>query len=522
MKPSIPYRDIITGEEYQRRAAEGVAAVYEVAKAAYGPGAGNVLLENSYHMRDPLLSRDGVTNLQRIFLKDSVSNMVARTIIQASKKNNQTVGDGTTAVTILAAHLYNQGRKLVTGGYNRMEVSRMIEDSAVQAVKYVESISKKVADNELVHVAKVSCGDDALGELISDTLLEVGSEGGVTVEEHTGLGVYNEVIDGFYMRKGFSDLRLVEDMSSLSSDFVNVPILLLGKTITEAKEMRSILDRIVAAGHTKMIILGDVMQEALDVLVRRRVDSKGQVTPTLAAIPATAGMKTVALEDLAILTGGTVYQDGQQSSSFTVDYLGAAERAIVTELSTTIIGGAGDSEAIKKRCDELEAQLEAEVHPVTTTFLKDRIARLKGKVGIVKVGAATDVDREELRLRVDDAVSALQAARKGGIVPGGGTALARVKGTPFDETFHQLFLELADNVGANSQLMLGKLLEKPVGYGYDLKNLTADPIDLQKAGVVDPTLVITEAVRNAASVASKLITATVGITFAKEENGNSN
>lgn len=515
MKPNIPYRDITYDQECDQRIKDGVTAVYRVAKAAYGPKAGNVLIENNYHLRDPMLSRDGVTNVQRVFLKDPVANMAARVIIQASKKNNQTVGDGTTLAVLLASHFYNYGRKLISGGHNRMEVAKMIEESSIKAIEYVESISRDLKDEELLYVAKVSCGDEALGELIADTLQEVGSEGGITVEEHSGLGVYNEIVDGFYMRKGFSDIRLVEDIGSLSSDFKDVPLLLLDKTITEGKEMRSIIDRIIAAGHTKIIIFGDVMQEALDVLVRKRVDSRGEITPTLVSIPATAGMKTVALEDLAILTGGRVYQDGQQASSFTDDYLGAAERIVVTELSTIVTGGAGEEESIRSRCNELEAQLESEVHPVTTTALKDRIARLKGKVGIIKVGAATDVDREELRLRVDDAVSALQAARKGGIVPGGGTALARVKGTVIDDVFQKPFLELTDNAGDNGELKLGKLLEKPVGYGYDLRKFTDEPVDLMKAGVVDPTLVITEAVRNAASVASKLLTVSVAVTFAE-------
>lgn len=514
MVPTILYRDITTSEhdDLDSRIKDGVVATYQVAKSAYGPGAGNVLIEQNYG--DPKLSRDGVTNVQKIFLKDHVANMAARVVVQASKKNNQTVGDGTTGAVLLAGNFYLEASKLVAAGYNRMKVSKMITEAADKAVNYVESASRSIDDKELLNVAKVACGDEAIGELITDTVLQVGSESGVLVEEHGGAGIYNEVIDGFYMRKGFTDIRLVDDYSKLRSDFVNVPILLLGKTITDNKEMKNIIDKIISAGHTKVAILGDVVNEALDILVRRRVD--GVITPTLASIPSTAGMKSVALEDLAILTGGKVYQEGQKASNFDISYLGAAERVLIEEHSTIIVGGAGDSEAIQARLSGLEDQLDKETSSISTNALKDRVAALRGKVGIIHVGAATDVDREELRLRVDDAVCALQAARKGGTVPGGGTTLARVSGTQFDKSFQQLFLDLMDNMGDNGDLKLGKLLEKGIGYGYDLKELTEEPIDLRQAGVVDPTLVITEVVRNAASVASKLITVTTSITYSDE------
>lgn len=515
MQPQIPVREVLTQtQEEQRdsRIRQGVNAVYQVAKAAYGPKAGNVLIEQSWG--DPKLSRDGVTNVQKVFLEDHVSNMAARVIVQASKKNNQTVGDGTTLAVILASHFYNEARKLVAAGFNRMEVARKIAQSAESAVEQIEKMSKSITDEELLNVAKVSCGDDGLGELIADTVSAVGSESGVIVEEHGGVGVYNEIIDGFYMRKGFNDFRLVEDFGAMKSDFTNAPVLLLGKTITEGKEMRVILDKIVAAGHNKVLIMGDVLNEAMDVLVRRRVE--GAAVPTLVSIPATAGMKTIALEDLAVLTGGTVYQDGQRAANFDISYLGAAERIIVEEFSTIIVGGGGEESAIKERLQDIESQLPNATSVITTNALKDRIARLRGKIGIIKVGAATEVDREELKLRVDDAVCALQAARRGGVVSGGGSSLARVIGTDFDSVFRMPFLELMDNAGDNGELKLGKLLESDEGFGYDLKDPTDTPINLLKKGVVDPTLVVTEAITNSASVASKLITVGATITFLKE------
>lgn len=512
MQPQKRYRQVIYGQELENRMDKGVDAVYHVARSAYGPKAGNVLI--SHDWGGPRLSRDGVTNVTKVLpLNDTISNDTAEVLVQASKKNNQTVGDGTTATVLLAAQFYREGRKLIASGHNRMEVSRSITEAADKAIEQVENMGRKINDDELLDVAKVSCGDDAIGALIADTVTAVGSDGGVMVEEHSGLGIYNDIIDGMYMRRGFTDLRLVDDFTAMASNFTNAPIMLLGKTITDGKEMKGLLDRM--GQHQKFVILGDVGNEALDVLLRARIER--QIVATLVAIPATAGMKQVALEDIAIITGGKVYQEGQKASSFDVSYLGAAEKVVITELSTIITGGAGDEAAIKERLVELEKQLDGEMHPVTTTALKDRIARLEGKVGIIKVGGATDIEREELRLRIDDAVCALQAARKGGIVPGGGTALARVKDTPFDDVFRSLFVDLMENAGDNAQLKLGKTLEKPVGYGYNLKDPTDEPIDLFKAGVVDPTLVVTESVRNAASVASKLITVQTSVTFEPTE-----
>lgn len=490
--------------------------MYEVARAAYGPKAGNVMYEHNWPVGAAKISRDGVTNLKKVTLKDRAANIAAAAVRQASEKNNAVAGDGTTAVAILTYHLYMAGRKLIASGHNQMEVAKQIEDTAAKAIEYIDSIKKEMTDEDLLSVAKVSSGDDAIAELLSNTVKEVGSEGGVTVEEHTGLGVYAEVVDGFYMRKGFTDVRLIKDVGSLSSDFENVPIFLVDKVISEAREMATIINKVVGAGYKEILILGEVIHDALEFLAKQR--SSSIIIATVAGIPATAGMKSIVLDDLALLTGGRVYQQGESAANFTLEDLGAAKRVVVEELNTTIIEGAGELEPIKHRLSELEKQLNAEMAAVTTAALKDRISRLKGKVGIVKVGAPTDIDREELRLRIDDAVCALQAARKEGTVPGGGTTLARVTGTPFDEVLQKLFIELLTNAGDKSEYKLGKMLEKPVGYGYDLKNPTDEPIDLRKAGILDPALVIKEVVRNAASVASKLITTTVVITFSDEAN----
>jgi chaperonin GroEL len=512
LRPDLIPRDIISGDDARAKISEGATLMYNVAKAAYGPRAGTVMYENNWPVGGSKVSRDGVTNLRKVTVKDRAVNIVVKAVLQASERNNAVVGDGTTAAAILTYHMYMAARKLVGAGYNSMDVSRMIEETSVKAIEYIDSIKQPLNEKDLLAVATVSSGDEEIAKLLADTVKEVGSEGGVTVEEHSGLGVYAEVIDGFYMRKGFTDVRLIKDGGSLSSDFENVPIFLTDKIISEAREMATIIAKIKQAGHKEVLILGEVIHDAMEQLVKER-NSK-TIIPTVAGIPATAGMKSIVLDDLAVMTGGRVYSQGEKAADFSLDYLGAAERAIVEEISTTILNGAGEPTEIKERLAELEKQLEAETHPVTTNAIKDRISRLKGKIGIVKVGAATDLEREELRLRIDDAVCALQSARKDGTVPGGGTALARVTGTPFDEVLQKPFIELLSNAGEKAEYKLGKLLETELGYGYDLKNMTVDPIDLRKAGILDPTLVIKEVVRNACSIAGVLIVNEVLMPFA--------
>lgn len=516
MKPDLFPKDIIFGVEAREKINMGITAMYEVARAAYGPKAGNVMYEMNWPSGAAKISRDGVTNLEKVTLKDRSANMVAKTVLQASKQNNAIAGDGTTAVAILTYHLYMAAYKLVASGHNQMDVFEKIEETAQKAIEYIDSIKQDLTDDELLSVARVACGDDAVAELLAKAVKEVGDEGGITVEEHTGLGVYAEAIDGFYMRKGFTDVRLLKDGGSLSSDFEKVPILLVDKVLTDGREMATIINKILGAGHEELLILGEVMHDALEFLVNERGNKT--IIATVAGIPASSGMKSIVLDDIALLTGGRVYQQGETVADFTLDYLGAAGRAVIEELSTTIIDGAGEKDLIDQRLKELEKQLLGESAAITTNIIKDRIARLKGKVGIIKVGAPTDADREELRLRIDDAVCALQAARREGTVPGGGTTLARVPDTPFGDALQQLFIELMRNASQKAELNLGKVLEKPVGFGYNLKNMTEEPIDLRKDGIIDPALVVKEVVRNASSIAGQLIKTTTLIAFSEESN----
>lgn len=512
-------RAVVTGQDFQTRVANGVEAIYEVAKAAYGPGASNVLIELAYG--DPIISRDGVTNVEKVYLPDPVENAAARLIVQASRKSNRKVGDGTTAVVILARSLYVEANKLIAAGHNRMEVSRMLKRMVPDVIAQIDKMKIDVTPDLLKHVSVVSAGDEAVGHMIADVISEVGLDGGVTVEDFAGAGIYNELVDGFYWRKGFTTVNLINDPSNLESRHQNVDILISEKKLNTTADIAPILDKIVTQSGTgkELVLVGDVSEEVLGVLFLNRL--KGIINVTVVDLPVFGAMRSLTLEDLALVTGGKVYLHGANASDFELEWLGGAEKVIINEFSTTIIGGEGEQSSIQRRSDELHVQLNDAESNVTVDALKERLSRLTGKVAIIRVGGATEVEQQEVKLRVQDAICAVQAAIKDGIVPGGGVALARVHGSDFSAAFTEPFICLVANCGFNADRALWRLHESKSSrwYGYDLSDPHFDynPINTLKAGVVDPASVVKETVINAASVIAELITGQLGLMLADRE-----
>jgi len=513
-------RTITSDEELDAKIGRGIEAVYKVAKAAYGPGAGNALLELAYG--DPIISRDGVTNVEKVILEDAVENMSARTVVQASKNVNRKVGDGTSAVIILSRFLYWEARKLIGAGYNRMMVAKMLEKTAREVIEQIDNVKISVDDCLLKHVAIVSSGDESIGHMIADVIGEVGLDGGVTVEDFAGSGIYSEVVDGFYFRKGFTNINLVNDPSNLESRHENVDILITDKSLKTAADIAPIIEKIIASGGkgSEVVIIGDVQEEALATLVLNRL--KGVINSSVVDVPAYGAMRTLFLEDIAIITGGKVLTNGSNSSAFTVDMLGGADKLIIDENSTTIIGSQGDSKATVDRIDELRKQLAESESAGTREALQDRLSKLTGKIAIIKVGGATEVEQMEVKLRVQDAICAVQAALSDGIVPGGGTVLLRSNTENFSEAFKAPFKILVENSGYNTEQATWNVLQSKPGHGYDLRqeDFNYKTIDLIKAGIVDPASVMKEVVKNSASVISKLITASVAVTYKDREAKN--
>lgn len=506
-------KDVIFGDELHVKIARGLDIAYNVAKASFGPNAGNALIEYPYG--DPLISRDGVTNLRKIILEDGVENAAVQVVVQASKHNDQTVGDGTTGTVILAVPLYLEGRRRVAAGENAMVVSKQIIEAGNKAVKQIDAIKKPLNPKMLNKVATTSAGDPAIGELVAETINAVGADGGVTLEDFSGRGVWNEIVEGFYFRKGLVSAYLAKDPTNLESKHFKAPILILDKQLSEQGEATELMDRIINRGLKELVIVGAVGGDALAFIVQLRLSNKLIVS----IVDAPYEARSLFLEDLALMTDATVITEGFDINEFDAGpngHLGFAEKTVITLTGTTLLGADGQADKIAKRVKELQKQLEEASNPYDIEVIRGRLSRLTGKVAIIRVGGATETEQKEVKLRVQDAVGAAQAALKDGILPGGGTTLARLD-VGFKGAFEAPFLQLAENSGVNPERLLFQLQDAPDSFGFDLRNIGTKPVDLIKAGVVDPALVVKEIVTNAASVAAKLLTTSSGITLSNRE-----
>ena len=508
-------RKISHGEEFQAAKDKAIQAAYELAKAAYGPSAGNVAIENNYGY--PVVSRDGVTNLRKLYLEDGNENMAARIVVQASEKSNKLVGDGTTAVVILSYHLYKEAMKLIGAGHNIMAVRRILDKTAHEMINRIDAYKIQATPDLARYVAKVSASDEAIGDMVADVIEKVGVEGNIIVEEFDGIGSYNEEVDGFYWRKGFSNEFLINNLSGLESRLTDIDILITEKTLSSASDVAPILSKIVerAGRGIDLLIIGEVTDEALATLALNKV--KGNINPTLVDVDVYGPMRTLFLEDIACITGGSVFPTGAKPSSFNVDMLGSAGKVVVNSYSTTIMEGEGHQEDVDVRVAELRTQLKEAESLVDKEEIRKRISALTGKVSIIRVGAPTEVDRGEVQLRVEDAIAATQSALRDGIVPGGGTCLARVATDEFKDAFQAPFQTLVENAGFNPKEALFTMMSSDIEWGgYNLKK-DFKLVNLLEEGIIDPAEVVKEAVRNATSVVGTLITTTVGITFIDRE-----
>lgn len=513
--PAINTRKIISGDELDRKTLNGVEAAYEVAKTAYGPRSGNVSIEASYG--SPQYSHDGVLNLSNLHVEEPVANMAIDTIVQASKSTNIKAGDGTTAATILAYHLYIEARKLVVAhADSRMNIARALQQVSAEVVKYIDSIKIDATDELLKDVAIISASDDALGAMLADTIKEIGEYGGVVIENFAGSGVYNDIVEGFYFRKGFTEANLINDPSNLESRFENVAILVTEKRIQTVTDIAIILDKILDKEVRELVIVGTVEPEAIATLIKNRLG--GVITVSVVDASVFGSFRTLFFDDLATYCGAKVLTPGANADDFEFDMLGEG-KVVMNEFSTTIFNADGDKDVLKARVKQLEEELSLAESAVTQEAIRERLGRLKGSVALVKVGGATEAEQKEVKERVRDAICAVQAAMKDGVVPGGGTTLvhAPVEGM-FATTFKQPFRVLMESAGHNAEKALWQVESSELWKGYDLRKAGLTLVNLKKSGVVDPALVIKEVVKNATSVASELIKTTIALPLADREN----
>ena len=507
------------GEEARRAMQVGVDKLADTVKVTLGPKGRNVVLDKKFG--SPLITNDGVSIAREIELEDPYENMGAQLVKEVATKTNDVAGDGTTTATLLAQAIIREGLKNVTAGANPMLLRNGIRMAVEEAVKGILEISKPVNGKEdIARVAAISAADDEIGKLISDAMEKVGNEGVITVEESKSMGTELDVVEGMQFDRGYISPYMVTDTEKMEAVLDNPLILITDKKISNIQEILPVLEQIVQAGKKLLIIAEDIEGEAMATLVVNKL--RGTFNCVAVKAPGFGDRRKEMLQDIATLTGGVVISDevGGDLKEATLDMLGEAESVKVTKESTTIVNGRGNSEEIKNRINQIKLQLEATTSEFDKEKLQERLAKLAGGVAVVKVGAATETELKESKLRIEDALAATKAAVEEGIVPGGGTAyvnvineVAKLTSDIQDEqvginiivrSLEEPMRQIAHNAGLEGSVIIEKVKNSDAGVGFDA--LRGEYKDMIKAGIVDPTKVTRSALQNAASVASTFLT----------------
>jgi chaperonin GroEL len=510
----------------------GVDALANAVKVTLGPKGRNVIIGKSFG--GPQVTKDGVTVAKEIELEDSLENMGAQMVKEVASKTNDLAGDGTTTATILAQSIVNEGLKNVTAGANPMDLKRGL-DKAVSAV--VENLNKSAktvgnSSDKIQQIASISANNDnVIGDLITEAFEKVGKEGVITVEEAKGTDTYVDVVEGMQFDRGYLSPYFVTNSEKMESDLENPYILLYDKKISAMKDLLPVLEPVAQSGKPLLIIAEDVDGEALATLVVNKL--RGALKIAAVKAPGFGDRRKAMLEDIAILTGGTVISEerGFNIENTTIDMLGSAERVTIDKDNTTIVNGAGDKKAIQDRVNQIKTQIETTTSDYDKEKLQERLAKLAGGVAVLYVGAASEVEMKEKKDRVDDALHATRAAVEEGIVAGGGVALIRarnvldkIKATNDDElTGIQIIFRALEapvrtivaNAGGEGSVVVAKIIEGKDGFGYDAKS--EQYVDLFDAGIIDPKKVTRVALENAASVAGMILTTECALVDIKED-----
>ncbi len=511
----------------------GVDALANAVKVTLGPKGRNVIIEKSFGA--PHVTKDGVTVAKEIELEDKIENIGAQMVKEVASKTADVAGDGTTTATVLAQAIFNQGLKNVAAGAAPMDLKRGV-DKAVQAIiENLRSQSQEVGDSydKIEQVASISANNDsAIGKLIAEAMGKVKKEGVITVEEAKGTETYVDVVEGMQFDRGYLSPYFVTDSEKMIADLENPHILIYDKKISNMKELLPVLEPAAQSGRPLLIIAEDVESEALATLVVNKI--RGSLKIAAVKAPGFGDRRKAMLEDIAILTGGTVISEerGFKLENATMDMLGTAEKVTIDKDNTTVVNGAGDAEAIEGRVNQIKAQIESTTSDYDKEKLQERLAKLAGGVAVLYVGAASEVEMKEKKDRVDDALAATRAAIEEGIVPGGGVALVRaalsledLSGENDDETtgirivhraIEEPLRQIALNAGQEASVIINKVKEGSADYGYNAK--TEEFGNMYEQGIIDPTKVTRVALENAASVAGMLLTTEATISEIPGEN----
>jgi chaperonin GroEL len=509
--PPREIKDLDHGNHVRSRLLAGVEQIYEAVSSTYGPSGNNVLLELPYG--DPTLTRDGVTVAKRVFLSDRVENMAARVIAQASDKTNKTAGDGTTATVVLARNVLTAAHQQVGAGINAMKLKRQIDDDARLVIDWLKSNSSPAADH-LVEVATVSAGDPAIGQLIAETVREVGANGGITIREQTYPTIDVERVNGYHFDKGFFALNQQIELAGPH-------ILVSQKRLMTNTDILPILNHVASdQNNKKLVIIGEVAGDAMQTALANAVGGKYELI--ILQPPAYGDEARLFMEDIATYVGAKPLLEGMSTASIGAEFFGTAERVQASQQRGIIFGGGGAGDDIADRAAELMKQIEDEHNPHRKDVLEGRYAKLVGKIAIVNVGGSTPTEMEELRFRVEDAIEATKSAMADGVLPGGATMLVHAATIPgvsalFAGALRETFKKLMSNAAENSEKRLGQVEDAKIGMGFNLRAMTDKPLDLGKAGIWDATRSIVQTVENAASAAGALLTTNATVSIHDEE-----
>lgn len=511
-------KELKFAEDARAAMLRGVDKLADTVKVTLGPKGRNVVLEKSYG--SPLITNDGVTIAKEIELEDHFENMGAKLVSEVASKTNDIAGDGTTTATVLTQAIVREGLKNVTAGANPLGIRRGIELATKAAVEELHNISTVVDSKEAIaQVAAVSSGSDKVGHLIADAMEKVGNDGVITIEESKGIETELDVVEGMQFDRGYLSQYMVTDNDKMEAVLENPYILITDKKISNIQDILPLLEQILQQSRPLLIIADDVDGEALPTLVLNKI--RGTFNVVAVKAPGFGDRRKAMLEDIAILTGGTVISDdlGLELKDATIENLGNASKVVVDKDNTTIVEGSGEKEAIEARVQLIKNQIAETTSDFDREKLQERLAKLAGGVAVVKVGAATETELKELKLRIEDALNATRAAVEEGMVSGGGTALVNVisKVSAVEaegdvatgikivvRALEEPIRQIAENAGYEGSVIVDKLKNVELGTGFNAA--TGEWVNMVEAGIVDPTKVTRSALQNAASVSALLLT----------------
>ncbi|WP_028390611.1 chaperonin GroEL, partial [Bacillus cihuensis] len=511
-------KDIKFSEDARRAMLRGVDALANAVKVTLGPKGRNVVLEKKFG--SPLITNDGVTIAKEIELEDAFENMGAKLVAEVASKTNDVAGDGTTTATVLAQAMIREGLKNVTAGANPMGIRKGIEQAVNVATEELKAISKPIENKEsIAQVAAISSADEEVGQLIAEAMERVGNDGVITIEESKGFTTELDVVEGMQFDRGYASPYMVTDSDKMEAVLDNPYILITDKKITNIQEILPVLEQVVQQGKPLLMIAEDVEGEALATLVVNKL--RGTFNAVAVKAPGFGDRRKAMLEDIAALTGGEVITEevGLDLKSATIESLGRAAKIVVSKENTTIVEGAGDSAQIQARVNQIRVQLEETTSEFDREKLQERLAKLAGGVAVIKVGAATETELKERKLRIEDALNATRAAVEEGIVAGGGTAFLNVYSKVAEiqaegdvatginivlRAIEEPVRQIAHNAGLEGSVIVERLKGETVGTGFNAAN--GEWVNMIEAGIVDPTKVTRYALQNAASVAAMFLT----------------